>query len=91
MYVSFEHIVTVLFFCANHQYIVYVYFFMHVFFYYVFMQYRIVQAWATYGPRAGSGPRDDFMRPAGTCRNINSFREPSRGPSIFFYRTSEDE
>ena len=46
--------------------------------------YEINQTWATYGPR------DHFMRPAGTCRNINSFRESSRRPFIF-YKTSTDK
>ena len=41
------------------------------------------QAWATYDPLTGSGPRDYFMRPAGSYRNINSYRESSRRSFIF--------
>ena len=35
------------------------------------------QGWANYGPR------DHFMRPAGTYRNISSYRESSRRPFFF--------
>ena len=51
----------------------------------------LLQAWATYGPRAGSGPRDHFMRPAGTYRNMTSYRESSRRPFIFYRTSSEDK
>ena len=30
--------------------------------------------------RTTCGPRDHFMRPAGTYRNINTYRESSRSP-----------
>ena len=43
----------------------------------------LLQAWATSGPRVGSGVRDHFMRPASTCRNMTSYRESSRRPFIF--------
>ena len=39
---------------------------------------RLEQTWATYGPRAGSGPRDHFTRPAGTYKNVTLYRESSR-------------
>ena len=39
---------------------------------------RLTQTWATYGPRAGSGPRDHFTRPAGTYKNVTLYRESSR-------------
>ena len=32
--------------------------------------YMLKQGWANYGPRAACGPRDHFMRPAGTCKNF---------------------
>ena len=51
----------------------------------------LLQAWATYGPRTGSGPRDHFMRPAGTHRNMTSCRESSRRPFIFYRTSSEDK
>ena len=38
----------------------------------------IEQTWATYGPRAGSGPRDHFTRPAGTYKNMTLYPESSR-------------
>ena len=37
---------------------------------------NVCQAWATYGPR------DPFMRPAGTYKNINTYRKLSR--ELFF-------
>ena len=40
--------------------------------------YNLDQTWATYGPRAGSGPRDHFTRPAGTYKNVTLYRESSR-------------
>ena len=43
----------------------------------------LLQAWATYGPRAGSGPRDHFMRPTDTYSNMTSYRESSRRPFMF--------
>ena len=49
---------------------------MHYYYYYcVYFRRpwnRPYQGWANYGPRAACGPRDHFMRPAGTCRNSYS-------------------
>ena len=39
---------------------------------------RLFQDWANYGPR------DHFMRPAGTYRNMNSYRESSRNLFLLF-------
>ena len=36
--------------------------------------YSLEQGWATYGPRAGSGPRRHFDRPASTHSEITTFR-----------------
>ena len=36
------------------------------------------QRWAKCGPRPSCGPRDHFMRPAGSYRNIYSCRESSQ-------------
>ena len=38
----------------------------------------LTQTWATYGPWAGSGPRDHFTPPAGTYKNVTLYRESSR-------------
>ena len=40
----------------------------------------LLQAWATYGQRTVSGPRDHFMLPAGTYKSMTSYRESSRTP-----------
>ena len=45
--------------------------------------YDLAQTWATYGPRAGSGPRDHVTLPTGTYKNMTLYRESSRTSFIF--------
>ena len=51
------------------------------------------QRWAKYGPRAGCGPRDDFMRPAGSYKKMNRSTEDAKtfsfAPHLYFRRTQD--
>ena len=60
----------------------------------IFLRFlTLEQRWAKYGPRAGCGPRDDFMRPAGSYKKMNRSTEDAKtfsfAPHLYFRRTQD--
>ena len=54
---------------------------------------RLRQTWAKNGPRAGCGPRDDFMLPTGSYKKMNRSTEDAKtfsfAPHLYFRRTQD--